>query len=147
MAPVALGFKDFLTHDPSSDLLVTSPEYQKGKTIARANVPLQPKPVYRAVVLWFYPGMYYPEVQNYRGQVQQQRTLPEPKTYTNADGESFLYHDYECLGPYSTISAARGSVTRESKSQYYGYRKEDYVVYAEVEETTGSWNKVPKKVK
>lgn len=86
--------------------------------------------------------MYYPEQAGRNENVP----LPDPKTYTNEDGETYLYHDSMCQGPYSTTSAARSQLTRETES-YWALHRKDYLVYVEVEETTGSWKKVPKKVK
>jgi hypothetical protein len=90
--------------------------------------------------------MYYP-TPDYKGNMA---PLPDAKTYIAYDKDGneteILYHEYCCLGPYSMTGPARGQVTKETDS-YWGQKKKEYVVYAEVEESTGAWNTKPKGVK
>jgi len=55
-----------------------------------------PKPVYRGVILYLYPGVH-------------NRVL---KTYTTPDGTEYLYHVAEAYGPYGSRAPATGQVTQ-----------------------------------
>jgi hypothetical protein len=54
-----------------------------------------PIPVYRAVILYLYPGIH-------------SRPL---HTYTTEDGQQFQYHTVEAYGPYGTKAPATSQVT------------------------------------
>lgn len=54
-----------------------------------------PAPVYRAVILYLYPGL----------------SKGDPKTYTAADGTEYKYHSVEAYGPYGTRAPATGQIT------------------------------------
>lgn len=54
-----------------------------------------PHPVYRAVILYLYPGIH-------------NRSL---HTYTTADGQQYQYHTVEAYGPYGSKGPATAQVT------------------------------------
>lgn len=54
-----------------------------------------PTPVYRAVIMFLYPGIH-------------NRTL---KTYTTEDGTEYLYHEAQAYGPYGSKGPATAQVT------------------------------------
>lgn len=74
------------------------PVYQKANELARSiGMTLEnPAPVYRAVILYLYPGIH-------------NRPL---LTYTTEDGQQFQYHTVEAYGPYGTRAPATSQVTQ-----------------------------------
>lgn len=89
--------------------------------------------------------MYYPQTDHEKAVGVKPMPLPPEETYTNGKGEEIKYHSYFVNGPYSTVGAAKGRLT--GKTEGYGPRwKKDFIVYAEVESSTGIWTPVaPKK--
>lgn len=112
-----------------------------------------PAPVYRAVILFLYPGIH-------------NRTL---KTYTTVDGLTYSYHEAEAYGPYGTRAPATAQVTTALrhhenwiKAGHYTHhrvwnpvtQKAETQVYGSVPELTAfteeqipAWSQVPGSVK
>lgn len=55
----------------------------------------KPHPVYRAVILYLYPGV----------------SMGDPKIYTDATGKQHRYHKVEAYGPYNTKAPATSQIT------------------------------------
>lgn len=83
-------------------------------------------PVYRAVILYLYPGIH-------------NRTL---KTYTTEDGTVHQYHQSESYGPYGTRAPATGQVT--SALRYHEDKKArgSYTVQHVFNPTTRSYDAI-----
>ena len=55
----------------------------------------KPHPVYRAVILYLYPGV----------------SMGDPKIYTDGTGKQHRYHKVEAYGPYNTKAPATSQIT------------------------------------
>lgn len=55
----------------------------------------KPAPVYRAVILYLYPGL----------------SKGDPKIYTDANGVEYKYHSVSAYGPYDTKAPATSQIT------------------------------------
>jgi len=94
--------------------------------------------------------MYYPQSDWEIKSGYASRPLPDAQTYIAYDESGnereIEYHSYICRGPYSMPGPAKSQVTAAAQSRWSPSHN-DYIVYAEVEESTGAWNTKPKGVK
>ena len=101
------------------------------------NMHLATVPVYRAVILYRYAGMYYPLSENQIKWGATPVALPDEQVYTTGTGEVFRYHTSEVYGPYGTKGTATASLTRERK-----HSPDADEIHAFVEMTEPLWSKV-----
>ena len=95
---------------------------------------------FRAVILFRYPGLNYPDPVN-AGRFYKQIELPAPAVYVDASGQPHEYHRIEIAGPYSATGQARAQITRAKKYQKRSYGTDEYITaFIEVAETV--WKKI-----
>lgn len=85
-----------------------------------------PAPVYRAVILYLYPGIH-------------NRTL---KTYFTADGKEYLYHAVEAYGPYGTRAPATSQVTGAIRYHERNVKSGGYTTQHVWNNTTGRYDTI-----
>lgn len=103
-------------------------DYRKKRMARSIGMSItKPAPVYRAVILYLYPGIHNRKLE----------------VYTAHDGQEYSYHRVEAYGPYGTRGPATAQVTSALRSHETAVKQGYYTHRNEWDSQTRSYNRVP----